>query len=139
MHSLKKILGGMMLLGLVWGWQPASAQAADIEMEIFYLPHRPAQNVVAKVEEIAAEFANVTIRKYNFDDPGSKGLLEKYGLTEHMPVAIFVNGKDRFTVNGHEVRLRNFPKGDSFVPTFAGEWDYPDLRAILTSLSREQK
>lgn len=139
MRSIKNILGLMALLCLTFAWQTAPARAADIEMEIFYLPHRPALNVVDKVVELAAEFANVTIRKYNFDDPSSKRLVEKYGLTEHMPVAIFINGKDRFSVNGHELRLRNFPKGDSFVPTLSGEWDYPDLTAILTSLSGEQK
>jgi hypothetical protein len=139
MRSIKKILGVMVLFCLTFGWLTASARAADIEMEIFYLPHRPALNVVDKVEKLAAEFANVTIRKYNFDDPGSKRLVEKYRLSEHMPVAIFINGKDRFSVNGHELRLHNFPKGDSFVPTFSGEWDYPDLRAILTGLSGEKK
>lgn len=138
MGNIKKILGLMVLLCLAFGWQTASARAADVKMEIFYLPHRPALNVVDKVEKLALEFANVTIHKYNFDDPESEGLLEKYSLTGHMPVAIFINGKNRFTVNGHEMRLRNFPKGDSFVPTFAGEWDYTDLRAILTSLSGEK-
>ena len=138
MCSIKNILGLLALLCLSFGWQTAPARAADIEMEIFYLPHKPALNVVAKVEKLAAEFANVTIRKYNFDDPDSKRPVEKYRLTEHIPVAIFINGKDRFIVNGHELRLRNFPKGDSFVPTFSGEWDYPDLRAILTGLSGEK-
>ena len=139
MQNIKNILGVMALLYLTLGWQTATAQAADIEMEIFYLPHRPALNVVDKVEKLAADFSNVIIRKYNFDDPDSEKLVEKYRLTEHMPVAIFINGKDRFTVNRHELRLRNFPKGDSFVPTFSGEWDYSDLKAILTSLSGEKK
>lgn len=129
----------MILLCLVFSWQTVPARAADIEMEIFYLPHRPALNVVDKVEKQAAEFANVTLHKYNFQDPANKKLLEKYGLKEHMPVAIFINGKDHFTVNGNVVKLRNFPKGDSFVPTFSGQWDYPDLRAILNSLSGGKK
>ena len=139
MLSIKNILGVLVLFCLALGLQTAPAQAPDIEMEIFYLPHRPALNVVDKVEKLVADFANVIIRKYNFDDPDSEKLVEKYRLTEHMPVAIFINGKDRFTVNGHDLRLRNFPKGDSFVPTFSGEWDYPDLRAILTNLSGEEK
>ena len=139
MRTIKQILSLMVLLCLAFAWKTVPARAGDIEMEIFYLPHRPALNVVDKVEKLAAEFSNVTIRKYNFDDPSSKRLVEKYRLTEHMPVAIFINGKDRFSVNGHELRLRNFPKGDSFVPTLSGEWDYPDLTAILTRFSGEQK
>lgn len=119
-------------------WQTVPTWAADIEMEIFYLPHRPALNVVDKVENLAADFANVTIHKYDFDDTKSSHLVKKYQITEHMPVAIFINGKNNFTINGHEVRLQNFPKGDSFVPMFSGEWDYTDLKAILTDLSGEK-
>jgi hypothetical protein len=139
MRTIKQILSLMVLLCLAFAWKTVPALAGDTEMEIFYLPHRPAMNVVGKVVNLAAKFTNVTVRKYSFDDPASKRLVEKYQLTEHMPVAIFINGKDRFVVNGHELRLRNFPKGDSFVPTLSGEWDYPDLTAILTSLSGEQK
>ena len=135
---IKKIPVLLILLGAVLFWRTTPAQAAAIEMEIFYLPHRPAMNVVDKVEKVAGEFSNVTIRKYDFEDPDSRRLVEKYQLTGHMPVAVFINGKNRFTVKGHEMTLQNFPKGDSFVPMFSGEWDYSDLKAILTNLSGEK-
>jgi hypothetical protein len=115
-------------------WQAAAARAA-IEVEIFYLPHRPAIVVVDKVAQVAAEFKDVVLKKYSFEDRVAVKLLKKYKMTDHMPVAIFINGRDSFTVNGRSLRLINFPKGDAFVPMFAGEWDYPDLRAILKELA----
>jgi hypothetical protein len=118
---------------LVLRTQPACG--ADIQMEIFYLPHRPAMAVVSEVEKVAAEFDNIVIREYSFADPDADKLLKKYNLTEHMPVAIFINGQDSFTVNGQKVNLRNFPKGDAFVPMFSGAWDYADLRIILQNMS----
>jgi hypothetical protein len=108
---------------------------ADIQMEIFYLPHRPALAVVSKIENVAAEFKNINLKKYNFDDPDTEKLIKKYDLGGHMPVAIFINGQNSFPVNGREIVLRNFPKGDPFVPMFAGEWDYEDLKAILQDIS----
>lgn len=138
MRRIVKTLPGLLaLLGLFVFFQTSPAQAAAIEIDIFYLPHPPAMTVVGKVEQMAGEFANVTVRKYSFDDPKSRKMVEKYHLTDHMPVAVFINGKDSFTVDGRSVRLRNFPKGDSFVPMFAGEWDYADLRAILAGLAGE--
>ncbi len=104
-------------------------------IEIFFLPHRPALDVVTKVEKIAAEFDNMVIKKYNFNDPAAKTLLKKYNLTGHIPVAIFINGQNTFTVNGEKIILRNFTRGNAFVPTFAGEWDYDDLRVILQKIS----
>ena len=112
-----------------------SACGADMQMEIFYLPHPPAMAVVDEVEKVAAEFDNIVISKYSFDDPSVEKLLQKYNLTGHMPVAIFINGRNSFTVNGQKIALRNFPKGNAFVPTFKGEWDYADLRVILQQIS----
>jgi hypothetical protein len=115
--------------------QSLAAYAADIQMEIFYLPHGPAQAVVSEVEKVAAEFKNIAINKYSFEDPATEKLLKKYNLTDHMPVAIFINGQNSFTVNGQKISLRNFTKGNAFVPMFAGEWDYADLRVILQEIS----
>jgi hypothetical protein len=137
--NVKRLASLLIVAYLVFLGQTVSAKAADIEIEIFYLPHRPAMNVVQKVEKVASEFNNITIRKYDFEDPKNKRPVEKYHLVDHMPIAVFINGKNRFTVNGHDLRLRNFPKGDSFIPLFSGEWDYADLRTILTELAGENK
>ena len=100
-------------------------------MEIFYLPHRPAMAVVSQIERVVADYPQLVVKKYSFDDPAAAELLEKYQLRSHMPVAIFIDGRNNFEIDGRRISLRNFPKGDAFVPTFAGEWDYADLRRIL--------
>lgn len=112
-----------------------SVFGSSIKMEIFYLPHRPAVAVVEKIDTLVAEFENVVTEKYNFEDSASKKILKEYKLSGHMPVAIFINGKNSFTVDGKTISLSNFPKGDAFVPTFTGEWDYSDLRKILADIA----
>ena len=126
------------LMALTLFFQAGQVRAADTLVDIFFLPHRPAQAVVSEVEKVVAEFPNVVIQKYSFEDPGTDKLLKKYNLTGHMPVAIFVNGQNSFTVNGKKISLRNFPKGDAFVPMFAGEWGYDDLRFILQEVRGEK-
>lgn len=103
-------------------------------IEILFLPHPPAMAVVSKVEKVAAEFNNIVIKKYNFEDPATKKIMKKYNLTGHMPIAVFINGQNTFTVKGEKISLRNFTRGNSFVPMFAGEWDYDDLRLILKKI-----
>lgn len=122
------------LLGLFVTTTPLLASGTTVE--IFYLAHRPALAVVAKVDKILAQFPKLKVKKYDFEARSSRKLLKQYKLTGHMPVAIFINGKNKFTINGQEIDFRNFPKGDAFVPTFAGEWDYTDLHNILTQLSK---
>ncbi len=138
-QGTRTLPGLLALLALFILFSARPALAAAIEIEIFFLPHRPAMAVVDKVEEVAKEVAGITVTRYSFDDPKSRKMVEKYQLTDHMPVAIFINGKDSFTVNGRTLRLRNFPKGDTFAPMFAGEWDYDDLRAILAGLGGDHQ
>ena len=123
------------LLAITLFFQAGQALAADTLIDIFFLPHRPALAVVSEVEKVAAEFNNIVIKKYSFEDPATKKLLKEYNLTGHMPVAIFINGQNTFTVKGKKISLRNFTKGNAFVPMFAGEWDYADLRIILQEIS----
>jgi len=103
-------------------------------IEIFYLPHPPALAIVEKVEPIIAEFPDFKVIKYNFDDPASKDKVAEYNLVNHYPVAIFIGGKNSFTVDGKTVSLLNFPQGDAFIPSYEGGWTYEDLRKILNSL-----
>lgn len=115
------------------GVNPSSA--SEMLVEIFYLPHRPAEAVVSDVKAVLESHQEFEVRTYSFEDPGSRKLLKRYGLTGHMPVAIFINGKNEFPVAGRSITLRNFPRGNAFVPTFEGEWSYQDLEQILQSLS----
>lgn len=103
----------------------------SIIIEIFYLPHPPVEAVVKKVETVISEFPKFQINKYNFDDPESQALVKRYGLKGHIPLAIFIKGKNEFEVNGKKITLENFPKGDAFLPDFEGAWSYEDLRQIL--------
>jgi hypothetical protein len=126
------------LIALAFASGPSSAGDAPVLVEIFYLPHRPAEAVVRDVEGVASRFKGVTVRKYSFEDPGSRKLLEKYGLRDHTPIAIFINGKNEFTVGGMSISLRNFPRGNSFVPMFEGGWTYGDNEGILSSALEER-
>lgn len=131
-----KLQRSLILIGLFLFLQIPSARAAEILVEVFYLPHAPAVAVVKEVEKVASEFRGLTLKKYDFEDPASRPAIEKRKLSAHMPVAIFINGKDTFTVGGKAITFRNFPRGNAFVPMFAGEWDYPDIRVILTEAAK---
>ncbi len=102
-------------------------------VEIFYLPHPPAEAIVKKVEDILKKYPEYKIKKYNFYDANNKVKIESYKLLDHIPVAIFINGTDSFTIDGQKITLKNFPKGDAFVPTLEGSWSYEDLEKILAN------
>ncbi|MBN1957538.1 MAG: hypothetical protein JW773_04980 [Desulfuromonadales bacterium] len=122
----------LLLASLAVSLQPGRAEAAEL-VEIFYLPHRPAEAVVKDVERIVAKFPGVATKKFSFEDAANRNLLKKYGLTTHMPIAVFIDGKNEFTIEGRSFQLKNFPKGNAFVPMFEGSWTYQDIETILTT------
>jgi len=126
------------LLAFAMFFQTGMALASDTLIDIFFLPHRPALKVVSEVEKVIAEFSNIETKKYSFEDPAAKELLKKYKLNGHMPVAIFINGQNTFLIKGKKISLNNFPKGNAFVPMFAGEWDYEDLQGILQRIDGDK-
>ena len=112
-----------------------SVAAPDI-VEIFYLSHPPAMAVVNDVEALLKKYSSVKVEKYNFEDPATRKLLEKYHIKNHMPVAVFINGKDEFVIGKRKVLFENFPKGNAFVPMFEGNWSYQDIETVLKTQSR---
>jgi len=112
------------------------AMAASNLVEIFYLPHPPAEAVVKDIEGIIRKYSRFKVEKYSFEDSRSRKLLSKYNIREHMPVVIFVNGKSEFVIGNKKVIFKNFPKGNTFVPTFEGNWSYQDFESILPAVVR---
>lgn len=107
--------------------------AGQTTVDIFYLPHPPAEAIVKKVDAILQKFPSIKVNKYNFSDPKNARRIEAHNLREHTPVAIFINDKNRFTIEGRTVEFKNFPRGDAFVPTLEGSWTYGDFEKVLTS------
>ncbi len=134
--SLIKITTFLLVFAIFF--QTGQTLASDTLIDIFFLPHRPALEVVNEVEKVMAQFSNIEIKKYSFEDPAAKSLVKKYKLKGHTPVAIFINGQNTFVVKGGKISLKNFPKGNSFVPMFAGKWNYEDLQSILQRITGEK-
>ncbi len=114
----------------------ATGFAASNTVEIFYLPHPPAEAVVKDVETILKKYGEFKVVKYNFDDPKSQSLMKKYNIRDHKPIAIFINGKSEFMIGNRKVIFENFQKGNNFAPMFEGDWTYQDLEKVLQAVSR---
>lgn len=111
------------------------SQASPAVVEIFYLPHQPAEAVVKDVEVALNGLKDIEVRKCNFEAAESRKQMTKYNIREHTPVMIFINGKNEFVVKNRKIVLKNFPKGNSFVPFFEGNWSYQDIKEIVRSLT----
>jgi hypothetical protein len=103
-----------------------------VQVEIISLDHAPIRPAVQEVLDVAAEYGDkVTVQSYNFDTPEGVAFAEEHGLTEHTPIAVFVNGEMESEVDGRTVKFYSFPQGKGTGMVAEGVWTMDDLRAVL--------
>jgi hypothetical protein len=117
----------------------ASSEGGENLVEVFYLPHPPVDPIRKKIKNILEKFPEYKLREYDFYDENNKQKITAYQLLGHIPVAVFINGKDVFLIDGQEITFKNFPKGDAFVPTLEGSWSYDDLEKVLADPQKYQE
>jgi hypothetical protein len=111
--------------------ETTAKDAAQIRVDIYYLPHPPAMKILKKAEAVLRKFPAVKTSEYDFTDPKNAGRIEAQGLTGHSPIIILINDKSTFMIEGRQVEFKNFPKGDAFIPTLEGSWTFDDLEKVL--------
>lgn len=104
-----------------------------VQVEIISLDHSPIRPAVQEVEDVVAEFGDkVTMQSYHFGTSEGDVFAEEHGLQEHTPMAIFVNGKMEFEVDGRSVKFYSFPQGGGTGMVAEGVWTMEDFRTVLT-------
>ena len=103
-----------------------------VRVEIVSLDHAPIRPAVQGVLDLVAEYGDkVTVQSYHFDTPEGTDFAEENDLTEHTPIAIFVNGEMEIEVDGRLVKFYSFPQGEGTGMVAEGVWTMADLRAVL--------
>ena len=96
------------------------------------MDHAPIRPVLQEVIDAVAEYGDkVTVQSYNFNTLEGTAFAEENGLSEHTPIAIFLNGEMEFEINGRTVKFYSFPQGAGTGVVAEGVWTMADLRAVL--------
>jgi hypothetical protein len=112
--------------------QAAPTDPDVVAVEIGYLNHTPVTSVLAQVDELLATYGErVSVTRYDFDTPEGGAFAQSKKLTEHTPLAIFVDGSMEFTLQGRPVRFYSFPQGQGTGVVPDGAWTLEDLQQVL--------
>lgn len=110
----------------------ASEAVGAVRVEIISLDHAPIRPATEEASELAGEYgADVTLSTYHFDTPEGDSFADDNGLTEHTPIAIFIDGESEFDIDGRSVKFLSFPQGEGTGVVADGGWTMDDLRAVL--------
>ena len=111
---------------------PSTHPDAAVQVEVIALNHAPIRSAVDEVEALSSEYGEkVGFILYDFDTDAGKAFAEKYDITSHTPIAIYVNGKIEFEIDGVATAFYSFPQDGGTGIVASGTWTMDDLRTVL--------
>ena len=101
-------------------------------VDILYLNHSPLRPVLDEVDKVLAKYGDkVKITRYDAETQQGEAFAKSKGITQHEPLAIFINGSAEAKVNGRQVKFFSFPQGQGTGMVQDGAWSMQDLDAAL--------
>ncbi len=108
------------------------AGGGGVTVDIAYLDHPPVVAVLDEVNTILTKYASrISVHRYDLDTPAGSAFAQARKLTEHTPLAIFINGTMEMNRDGRHVRFFSFPQGQGTGVVPEGSWTLEDLDAAL--------
>ena len=100
--------------------------------------HGPLQSTQKEIDNIFAQHKyKITVSRYDFDSPDGERFKTKKGINQHVPLMIWIAGKNTVSIKGKEILFSGFPTG-SGPEFFQGKWTMEDLRAALNQVTQKK-
>ena len=124
------------LAALVLFTVPFTALAAkEVKVEVLYMNHGPLQSSLEQIKKIFSQYeGKIAVSWYDFETKEGEQFMAKKGVTQHIPLVIWLDGKFALPVNGKEVKFVGFPTG-SGPAFFQGKWTMENLRSALDQIT----
>jgi len=128
---MKRWLSACLLILLVLGLSQTSPAAKRAKVEILYMNHGPLMETLDKVKGVLGAYGDkVEVSWYDFESEKGERFKTSKGITQHVPLIIWIDGKSSFKSGGKEVRFVGFPSGAG-PASFSGNWSMEHLREAL--------
>ncbi len=127
---MKNIVFGLLVL-LLLSPPVSAASAPATKVEILYMNHGPLQATLEQIKGVLAQYGDkVSVSWYDFESPAGEKFKAQKGITQHVPLMIWINGQTDVKVGQKEVKFAGFPTG-SGPAFFQGKWTMGELKAAL--------
>ena len=116
----------------------AAVAAQKVTVEILYMNHGPLLSTLKNIDNACAQYKEkITVFRYDFESEEGERFMNKKGVHQHVPLMIWIDGKNAVPVNGREIKFIGFPTG-SGPASFQGKWTIDDLRNALNAATRKK-
>ena len=109
-----------------------AASSGVVTVDIIALQHPPVLPILGQIDQLLGLYGGqVHVTHYDFDTKEGASFAKKKGLSGHIPLVVFTNGKDTFTLDGRKITFESFPQGQGTFMVANGAWTMADLEAVL--------
>jgi len=113
--------------------------AKEVKVEVLYMNHGPLQSSLDQIKQVFSKYGNkIEVSWYDFESREGEQFMAKKGVTQHVPLVIWMDGKFAIPVNGKEIKFVGFPTG-SGPAAFQGKWTMDDLRQALNQITNNPR
>ena len=132
---MKKIILSCLVILALFSVPFTVFAAKEVKVEVLYMNHGPLQSSIEQIKKVFSQYGNkISVSWYDFETREGEQFMAKKGVTQHIPLVIWLDGKFTFPVNGKEIKFIGFPTG-SGPAAFQGKWTMEDLRQALNQIT----
>ena len=112
--------------------------AKEVKVEVLYMNHGPLLDSLEQIKKVFSQYGSkIAVSWYDFETKEGEQFMVKKGITQHVPLVIWLDGKSTVPVNGKEIKFVGFPTG-SGPAFFQGKWTMEDLRKALDEITSKK-
>ena len=112
--------------------------AKEVKVEVLYMNHGPLLESLQQIKNVFSQYGSkITVSWHDFETKEGEQFMAKKGITQHLPLVIWLDNKYSIPVNGKEIKFVGFPTGSGPLP-FQGKWTMNDLRSALDQVTNKK-
>jgi hypothetical protein len=113
--------------------------AKEVKVEVLYMNHGPLLPSIEQIKKVFSQYGSkIIVSWYDFETKEGEQFMAKKGITQHVPLIIWLDGKYNVSVNNKEVKFVGFPTGAG-PAAFQGKWTMDDLRMVLNQITNKPR
>ena len=135
---MKKIILSCLVVLVLFSVPFTLFAAKEVKVEVLYMNHGPLLDSLEQIKKVFSQYGSkITASWHDFETKEGEQFMAKKGITQHLPLVIWLDGKSAVPVNGREINFTGFPTG-SGPAAFQGKWTMDDLRQALNQITNKK-
>ncbi len=116
---------------------PGLAKASGpVVIDVLFMDHGPLRPTLNNMKDLFANYGDkLTVRWHDFESREGEDFMAKMGVTRHVPLVIWINGKETMEIDGASCTFSGFPSGAG-PAMFQGKWTLEFLGKALDVVTK---